>query len=75
MRLKMDKIDNENIVEVPLDPQYLSDEGMYMAGYLWGRHVRSPKSSPKNAPVIFIKGVEDGYGDALESWRSDPYKS
>lgn len=59
----------EEVVEVPLDSQYLTDEGMYMAGYLWGRHIRSPGSAPKNAPEIFLRGVEDGFGDGLATWR------
>lgn len=59
------------LVEVPLDPQYLTEEGMYKAGYIWGRHVRSPKSAPINAPLDFIKGVEDGYGSRMLEWDEE----
>lgn len=51
------------IVEVPLSSEYLTDAGMYKAGYLWGRHIR--KDPPLDAPVAFCKGVVDGYGDGM----------
>lgn len=62
------RLNNRPIVEVPLDDEYITAEGMYIAGYIWGKHVRSTDSAPKDAPEDFIRGVEDGYGDALTDW-------
>lgn len=59
----------DNLVELPLDPEFITPDGMYMAGYLWGQHVRSPKDAAQmfdcNAYPDFYKGVEDGYGDKM----------
>lgn len=54
------------VVEIPLDPQFVTEAGFYMAGYLWGKKIRSA-----NDPQIqcqhpaFIEGVKDGYGDGM----------
>lgn len=55
---------NEN-VEVPLSPDFLTEDGMYIAGYIWGMKIRSVDSAPKDAPETFLRGVEDGYGDGM----------
>lgn len=57
----------DNIVEVPLDPKYLTEDGFYMAGYLWGRHIRTVEGGlPQDATDVFKQGVEDGYGDGMD---------
>jgi hypothetical protein len=62
------------IVEVPFDPEYLTDAGQYVAGYHWGKHIRSPQEfeTPGHARgdwaelyPRFVQGVRDGYGDGL----------
>jgi len=65
----MNQIDKNKVVEVPLSSKYLTHDGLYMAGYHWGRHIRSPESAPSGAPVAFLQGVRDGYGDGLEEIR------
>lgn len=67
-------ISKENLVEVPLDPRYITDEGMYVAGYIWGSHVRSPKDLPKGFTEDFKKGAEDGYGDFMLKWEAEVEK-
>lgn len=68
---------NEGIltVEIPLDPKYVTPDGMYMAGYIWGSHVRSPDSwslgerEQVDKYPDFLKGVQDGYGDAMHKMK------
>lgn len=69
------------VVEITLDPEYLTPDGMYMAGYHWGQHVRNPDEDQR---VIncgyddFIQGARDGYGDKMreleEKIRDDKQK-
>lgn len=67
-------------VEIPLDPEYLTEDGFYMAGYMWGLHVRGPESwgAGEREQVEkypdFLKGVEDGYGDSLQKMKTPPDK-
>lgn len=59
-------VDRDNVVEVPLDPKYLTPDGFYISGYLWGRHIRSVEGGlPEGADDAFKQGVEDGYGDGM----------
>lgn len=59
---------DQNIVEVPLDPEYLTEAGFYQAGYNWGHHVRTVQGGlPDGANEMFRQGVEDGYGDVMEA--------
>lgn len=66
--------DEPLMVEVPLDPEYLTPDGQYIAGYHWGKHVRSPQEFETagwhRGDYIdrfpeFVQGVKDGYGDAM----------
>lgn len=61
-------------VELPLNPEYITPEGMYVAGYWWGSKGRSPESIPPDAAPEFIQGANDGWGDIKDSWgkKSDP---
>lgn len=62
------------IVEVPFDPDYLTEAGQYIAGYTWGKHIRSAKEfeTPGHARgdwvelyPRFVQGVRDGLGDGM----------
>lgn len=55
------------VVEVPLDVDYLTEDGLYMAGYLWGKHVRNPNTLG-DVPETFLLGARDGYG---ETWAGE----
>jgi hypothetical protein len=54
------------VVEIPLDPEFVTEAGFYMAGYLWGQKIRSADDPEVQCQhPAFIEGVEDGYGDGL----------
>lgn len=59
------------MIELPLDPEYLTADGFYMAGYIWGQHVRSEGDARQDFPgdtqghEDFYKGVVDGYNDKM----------
>lgn len=58
--------DERLIVEVPLDADWLTPNGFYIAGYYWGRKIRSPDDPDvQRQDPNFIRGVEDGYGDGM----------
>lgn len=58
-------------VTVPLKPEYLTPEGMYVAGYWWGSQGRGTNWLPTDDPQ-FVMGVEDGNGDWESSWKKLP---
>jgi len=66
-----------NYVELPLDPEYVTQDGAYMAGYIWGQHVRSEKDArqdfPGDTPLHedFYKGVADGYNDQMNKMSEE----
>lgn len=71
--------DKPNYIELPLDPEYVTIEGAYMAGYIWGQHVRSEKDArqmfPGNSPLHedFYKGAADGFNDKMRGCVEDSH--
>lgn len=61
----------KRLVELPFDPEYISQDGFYMAGYIYGQHVRSEKDARQEFPGAtqchedFYKGVLDGFNDKM----------
>jgi hypothetical protein len=68
--------DKPNYVELPLDPEYVTQDGAYMAGYIWGQYVRSEPTARQmftaDTPLHedFFKGVADGYNDKLNEMNA-----
>jgi hypothetical protein len=53
---------------VPLDYEFLTPSGMYYQGYIEGQKGRSLKNQDTdNLPPEFVSGVEDGYGEWIDS--------
>lgn len=68
MMVAGEKAAEPETVTVPVKPEYLTPEGMYVAGYWWGSQGRGTKWLPTDDPQ-FVMGVEDGNGDWLSSWK------
>lgn len=64
-------------IELPLDPEFLTPDGFYMAGYIWGQHVRSEKDARYDFPgdtqghTDFYQGVSDGYNDKMNAMHDE----
>jgi hypothetical protein len=54
------------IVELPLDPEFVTPDGFYMAGYRWGEKGRSVDHQVQRQHPDFVRGVEDGWGDWMQ---------
>jgi hypothetical protein len=54
--------------QIPLNPEYLTPDGWYAAGYWWGSQARNVDVDAPTCevPEEFLQGARDGFGD----WQS-----